>query len=206
MNNLFPNTSFLKQAALIVSCLFVFGCENDPNTIRALSEHKVMMDEGKNIQAFLSQNGKMRAKLTAPVLLRYTADTQFIEFPKSLHVNFFDSLGRVESQVDARYGKYFETQNKVYLRDSVIVFNMKGDTLRSPDLWWDQNSQRFYTDKQVRIKTKGDRIYGGMGLEAKQDLSDVIIKQPTGLVSEPSDTAKAAQPDSTARRDTSAGK
>src|SRR5438309_3650042 len=119
MNNRLNNRNVLKQAALFIGCLFVFGCENDPNTIKALTEQKVMIDEARQVQAYLSQSGKMRARLTAPLMLRYSADTQYIEFPKHLHVNFFDSLGRVESQVDARYGKYFETQSKVYLRDSV---------------------------------------------------------------------------------------
>ena len=31
-----------------------------------------------------------------------------------------------------RYGKYFENLDKVYLRDSVIVITVKGDTLEKP--------------------------------------------------------------------------
>ena len=98
---------------------------------------------------------------------------------------FFDSLGKEQSRLDAHYGKYMETLNKAYLRDSVVVANATGDTLWTPDLWWDQNTQRFYTDKKVRIYRKGDRIYGGLGLEAKQDLSDILIRQPTGVVNVP---------------------
>ena len=85
------------------------------------------------------------------------------------------------SHVDALYGKYFENLNKVYLRDSVVVYNTQGDTLRCPDLWWDQNSQRFYTEKDVRIR-KGQDIFFGKGLEAKQDLTEINIKRATGRV------------------------
>ncbi len=95
---------------------------------------------------------------------------------------FFDSASKEQSRLDARYGKYFESLNKAYLRDSVVVANVNGDTLWTPDLWWDQNTQRFYTDKKVRVYRNGDRIYGGQGLEAKQDLSDIIIRQITGTV------------------------
>ena len=87
------------------------------------------------------------------------------------------------------YGKYLETQSKVYLRDSVIAFNVKGDTLRSPDLWWDQNTRKFYTDKVVRFKSATKVIYGGKGFEADQDLSHYTIFQPTGIIIVPDSMA-----------------
>ncbi|GAA4741527.1 hypothetical protein GCM10023229_21100 [Flavisolibacter ginsenosidimutans] len=160
----------------------LLGCENDPDIVNQKNDRKPNLEEAYNIQSFLSQNGNLRAKLTSPFMLRYAMDTSYLEFPKTLHVNFFDSTGKVESQVDALYGKYFETRNKVYLRDSVVVFNVKGDTLRSPDLWWDQNTKKFYTDNFIRLRTKDKRLYGGKGFEADQDLNRWTIFQPTGII------------------------
>ena len=67
-----------------------------------------------------------------------------------------------------------------FLKDSVVVYNIKGDTLRSSELWYNQALQKYYTDTPVWIHTKDKRIYGEKGLEAAQDLSWYIIKQPTG--------------------------
>jgi LPS export ABC transporter protein LptC len=189
MINKLPHNIFL-QAAFIWSCLFVYGCENDPQDIRNNSSSRSMVEEVTGVQSLISQNGVPRALLKAPYMLRYSADTSFLEFPKSLHVQFFDGSGKVESQLDAKYGKYYESRSTVYLRDSVIVFNNSGDTLRSPDLWWDQNTKRFYTDKQVSVKTKSKQIFGGKGLEADQDLTRWTIFQPTGFVIVP-DNMKA---------------
>lgn len=162
--------------------MFFFSCENDPAVVGTGNERKANVEEGRNIESLLTQNGKPKAKLISPFMLRYTLDTTYIEFPKTLHVNFFDSLGKTESQVDALYGKYFETRNLVYLRDSVVVFNVKGDTLKSPDLWWDQNTRKFYTEKNIRLRTKDKRLYGGKGFEADQDLTHWTIFQPTGTI------------------------
>ena len=181
MNKLFLYKYF-KQAAFLWSCLFVLGCENSQRSLNEWQEKRAMVEEAKDVQTLFSQGGKIRSRLTAPVMLRYSSDTIYVEFPQSLRMVFFDSVSRPQSQVDARYGKYFESLNKAYLRDSVVVANVNGDTLWTPDLWWDQNTQRFYTDKNVRIYRNGDRIYGGQGLEAKQDLSDIVIKQATGTV------------------------
>lgn len=172
-----PCFYLLRFILFLPFCLFFFGCENDMDDVIRENSRKPNIEEGYKIESFLSQNGSLRAKLIAPYMLRYTLDTTYIEFPKTLHVNFYDSAGKIESQVDALYGKYLETQSKVYLRDSVVVFNVKGDTLWTPDLWWDQNAQRFYTNNRVRIRRKDQRIIGGKGMEATQDLADITIYQ-----------------------------
>lgn len=183
MNNLSLKIVF-KPAAFILGCLFFYACENDQATIDMWTKPKALIEEAKDIESFLSQAGKVRAKLWAPYMLRYSGDTMYVEFTKSLRVNFFDSVGQVESHLKALYGKYYENLNKVYLRDSVLVYNIEGDTLRCPDLWWDQNTQQFYTDKNVWVK-KGNTTLTGTGMTAKQDLTDILIKQPAGLVDVP---------------------
>jgi LPS export ABC transporter protein LptC len=162
--------------------LFVYSCENDAGVINAWNEKVIMVEEAKNITSFFSQGGNRKAKLTAPLMLRYQADSVYVEFPKSLHVNFYNEQSQLESYLDAKYGKYMETQNKVLLRDSVIVINVSGDTLRTSELWWDQVAKIFYTDKQVRIVTADKRIRGGKGLEAAQDMTWYKIKYPEGTI------------------------
>ena len=171
MTKILLNYKIIFQAAIIGSCLFLYSCENDMDVVNDWTRKKVMVEEATNIESLFSQGGKLRAKLTAPLMLRVLADTVYVEFPKTLHVDFFDSTGKRESQLDARYGKYFQSLNKVFLKDSVVVANIKGDTLRCPELWWDQNTRKFYTDKLVRLKTVDKQIYGGRGMEADQDLT-----------------------------------
>jgi LPS export ABC transporter protein LptC len=185
MNNFFLNKIFMKMAAIVCSCFFFLSCENDQKAIDEMMKPKAMIEEAKNIESYLSQGGMLKAKLWAPYMLRSSSDTTFVEFPKSLHVDFFDSTGKTDSHLDAMYGKYYETLNKVYLRDSVLVFNFQGDSMRSPDLWWDQNTQRIYTDKKVWVKKGGTTLTGQNGMDARQDLSDINIKQVTGPIDLP---------------------
>lgn len=176
---------FLRTAAIVCSCFFFLACENDQKTIDDLTRPKATIEEAKNIETYLSQGSVMKAKLVAPYMLRSSSDTTFVEFPKSLHVDFFDSTGKVDSHLDSKYGKYFESLNKVYLRDSVLVYNLQGDSMRSPDLWWDQNTQRIYTDKKVWVRKGGTILNGQNGMESRQDLSDIHIKQVTGPIDVP---------------------
>jgi len=185
MNKEFKNIDQIFPIAALLCCFFIFSCVNDPKQIEDLTKKNIMIDEGKNIVSYLSQKGELKAKLTAPVMNRYATDktdTVYYVFPNSLHSDFYDSTGKLESYLDSKHGKYFQTLNKVYLWDSVVVINLKGDTLKSPDLWWDQNTKMFYTDKVADYRTKSQKIIGSKGAEAKQDLTYITFKETTGTL------------------------
>ncbi len=168
-------------AAFLTGCFFVCSCENDMEEVRNLSKKRIGIEEAHNIESYLSQNGMVKARLTAPVMLRYQLDTPKTEFPKSLHVNFFNDSLKIESELNARYGSYFENENKVFLRDSVVVYNITGDTLHTQELYWDQRKESFYTDKNVIIHKPDQKIYG-KGLIADQSFKNITIRNPTGFM------------------------
>ena len=120
-------------AAITIGCFFVSSFENDISVVQNLNKKQATVEEGKQIESYLSEAGKVKAKLTAPLMLRYQ-DSAKVEFPKSLHVDFYNDSTKVESKLSAKYGRYLENDNKVFLRDSVVVFNMKGDTLFCKEL------------------------------------------------------------------------
>src|SRR5258705_6649043 len=178
MNSLF---AIIKKnffaAALVTGCCFASGCENDPKVVDELTKEITEVEEARNVESYLSQEGMMKAKLTAPTMLRVLVrDSPYVEFPKALHVDFYNDSAKIETWLDSKYGKYFESMDKVYLRDSVIVINVKGDTLRAPDLWWDQKTRMFYTDSVAEYHAVDKHIYGGKGLVATQDMSEVTFK------------------------------
>ena len=182
MNSFSSYKKILYAAALLTGCCFVSACENDEKKIAEYTKNVVMKEEATTVVSYLSQSGKMKAKLTAPLMFRVADDTVYVEFPNTLHVDFYNDSTKVETWLDSKYGKYYENLGKVYLRDSVVVITMKGDTLRSPDLWWDQNTKLFYTDKYAIYHGMGRSIYGGKGLVATQDLKSLTFNQPTGTV------------------------
>ena len=177
----------LMSLSILYSSVFItvffYSCENDRKAVDALTRNVVLKDVAINVQTLFSQNGKMKAHLTAPLMIKAPAlDSPYVEFPKNLHVDFYNDSMEIETFLDCKYAKYFETLGKVYLRDSVIVITMQGDTLKTPDMWWDQNQKIFYTDKYAEYYSISKTIYGGKGLRATQDLRSVQFKYPTGTI------------------------
>src|SRR5688500_12417714 len=135
----------LLQAAFIIGCFFVISCENDIGEVNEFMKKRTGIEEAVDVNSYMSQDGVMKARLTAPYMLRYLADpdkssdSAYVEFPRTLHVDFYDDSSKIESTLDALYARYRENENKVFLKDSVVVINiLKGDTLRTNELWWDQ--------------------------------------------------------------------
>jgi LPS export ABC transporter protein LptC len=177
-------------AVLFMSCFAFYGCENDVTKIPNLGDKRTALDVGHNIESYLSQGGKVKGRLTAPLMYIYQADSPYTEFPKTLHIDFYNDSLIKESQLDARYGKYREWEKKVFLKDSVVVINvLKGDTLRCDELWWDQTTQKIYTNKPARYSQKDKFVnYGKNGLEAKQDLSNLVFYNNSGTLPVPKDS------------------
>ena len=175
---------YFLAAALLLGCFFVItSCENSQEEVDQLFKKKIAIEEGKTIESYLSQSGKVKAKLTAPYMLRYEADSAYIEFPRTLHVDFFDDSTKVESTVDARYAKYIEFDHKVLLRDSVLVISLRnGDTLRTQELWWDQDKQQFYTTKPAHVYQRDKIIFAKNGLTASQSLTSYTFYEASGPV------------------------
>ena len=179
-------------ALLLLGAALFFAACSDKEKQTATHARQIVPEEALNIESLLSEpytdsthqlSAKVKGKLTAPYMLRYQrTDTPYAEFPRTLHVDFYDANMQVESQMDALYGKYFDNQGKVFLRDSVVVKNIqKGDTVHCKELWWDQRSEKFTTDKAVRIYTK-DKILFGNGMEADQNFRWYTITHLTGTV------------------------
>ncbi len=175
-----------------MGCFFIWSCENDMQEVAQLSNKRIGIEEGKDIQSFLSQEGKVKARLRAPIMLRYQVDTPRVEFPKNLMVEFYDDSLQVESKLFSRYGEYKEHENKVFLRDSVIVYNRAGDTLRTNELYWDQNKAVFYTDKNVIIHKPDQKIYG-KGMIADQSFKWFTIHKPHNSFINVADSSFLAQ-------------
>lgn len=174
------------SAAFIIGCFFLFSCENDIKALKELDAKKVGVEEAKMVVVNYSLGGKKKAVLVSPLMFRVQEAVPYIEFPKTIHVDFFDASGMIESKLDARYAKYKETESNVFLKDSVRVINILGDTLYCNELNWDlkKTGAEFYTDKPVRIRTR-TQIIDGIGMEAKQDFSEWHIIRPVGFIKVP---------------------
>jgi hypothetical protein len=174
----------LKYAVFLLGCIFLYACENSKQEIDDLTKKNLEVEEAVNVDINYTLGGKAKATLKAPLMLRVQDTMPYIEFPKKLHVDFYNDPAKIESILDAHYAKYTESQSKILLKDSVRFMGLvNGDTLYCEELYWDRNRPlyQFYTDKPVQIRTKMQIIYG-TGFETSQDFKDKHVFNPTNTI------------------------
>lgn len=174
------NMIFICVVAWSLSFVLLSSCENTDKEIQEMNSRGLGVEEIKNADINYTIGGKAKAKLLSPLMLRVQMNVPYVEFPNTLHVDFFNDTAGVDSRLDARYGKYLELESKVFLKDSVVVINVLGDTLYCDELWWDRSrvGSEFYTDKPVRIRRKME-VINGTGMQAAQDFKNWVILDPS---------------------------
>lgn len=145
------------------------------------SPDEATIEIGKKIELLYSNEGKVRARLIAPELLRHRIKIPFTEMPNGLKMYFYNDSMVSESKLTARYGITYEKSNEMIVRDSVIVINLKGEKLETEELIWNEQTQKITSTKFVKIQTSDEIIYGD-GLEANSDLTNYKIKKIRGTI------------------------
>jgi LPS export ABC transporter protein LptC len=174
------------RACSFLLLLFFAACENDiavVNSITSAMEKQLPLESGKNVEVLYSDSAVVRAKLTTPVMDRYTGKKNFMEMPKGMLIIFYNNLGLEENRLKADYGIVHDNDKgpeKMEAKRHVLVINAKGDKLETEHLTWNANTKEIYTDEFVKITTKEEVIWGD-GLKANQDFSKYEILHPKGV-------------------------
>ena len=63
---------------------------------------------------------------------------------------------------------------------NVHIQNLKGEKFDTQLLYWDQNKQKVYSDRFIRIE-QPDRIITGRGFDSNQQMTVYTIHKPEGV-------------------------
>ena len=185
MISLFKHSAF---PAVFFLGIALISCENDLSDVEAVSSIKNTMplETAKKIEIIYSDSARVKARVLSPVLYHFdNVENPYYEMPRGVLVTFYESAGDtllVESTLSSRYAIRYEKRQVMEVSDSVVVLNKKGEKLNTEHLVWDENTQRIYSDKFVKITTRDKVIYGD-GFESNQDFSSYRIFKIKGVVS-----------------------
>ena len=158
------------------------ACENDVKEVEKYSSKVNYPDQAvKDAEILYSTYAKVIFKLNAPVLHQYSGEKAYNEMPEGVHVQVFDSLQNVTTDLTANYAIQLESEDRMEAKDDVVVINEKGEKLNTEHLVWDQKTQQITSDVFVKITT-ASQVLMGDGLIANQDFTDYRILKPRGII------------------------
>lgn len=177
-------STIMKYIILIIVTLLFSSCENDLKKVEkiASNEASLPVETSLDVELIYSDSSIVRAKLRTPILKLYKVNNAYHEMPNGLYVEFYGPNNTLESTLSAKYGRKFQNQGIIEVRDSVVVINNKGERLDTERLIWNEKTKKIYTKSFVRITTLKDIMFGD-GMEANQNFTNYRIFKYRGSIS-----------------------
>ena len=162
---------------------FLFSCENNKiEEIKKITEDQNhLIESAENIEMRYSENGNIKAILSAPELTKNRTEKPYSEFNKGVTVKMYDESFNQVSTLTANYGIKYDKEEETIVKNNVIVTNKMGEKLETEKLIRNDKTGALKTDEFVKITTLTEIIYG-MGLEANEDFSYYKIDSMTGVI------------------------
>ncbi len=151
--------------------------------------------DAQQVTTLISDSGVTRYRITSREWQIYDkADPAYWEFPKGIYLEQFDNALNISSTLRADYAYYNEKEEIWRLAGNVYATNVNGEEFETPELFWNQKTERVYSDSAISItqpptptalQTEGDNAKGsvikGVGFESNQDMTRYTIRRPTGI-------------------------
>lgn len=168
-------TRFVNILLLAIS-VSLFSCKE--SEIKEPVEYTGPLRKIKDVELFYTEKNTVKVKMVAADVYEFENGDR--EFPKGLYIEFYNEFGKMESTLRSNHAYFFKKENQWRGRGKVEVKNIeKNEQLNTEELFWKPADEKIFTEKFVTIRQQGDVIYG-QGLEAKQDMSDYVIKKVVG--------------------------
>ena len=186
----------MMRGLLAIALLIFAGCSDSEK--KAIVKKKKGAFESaefaEKVTIEYTDSGKLRARVYSPILMAVKAKRNpYLLMKKGLKVDFYDEKGVLESYMTAEYGISYMDEKKVIVRRNVEILNIKGETLNTEELVWDQQTGVIRTDKFVKI-TVQDQITTGTGLISNQAFTDWEIINYSGTINLPNDKKPRPRP------------
>ncbi len=171
----------LKSVLTVLSIITLFACEGNYKNVQKLNlKDGAPVAEGKNVNLFYTDSGRVVTNLLAPRLLDYSNfEFAYQEFPEGVEVHFFDKTE--ESTVKSDYAIRFNETGIVDLRKNVVLTTADGNVLNAEQLYWDQKNKWVFTDQPYRITFSDGSYNDGARFDANEDFTIFLSRKNDGV-------------------------
>ena len=173
-----------KLQGVLFFCVLALGaCSNSPEELERLRDNEQAgVERATEVQILYSDSAVLRVRINAPLMLNHLDPAKpRREFPEGVKVLFFNEVEQPTSQLTSRYAEYFEVERKVFLRDSVVVWNDQDERLETEELVWNEMDSTITSTKFVKITSPNQIIYG-YGFRSNAQFSKWEIDRVRGTV------------------------
>jgi len=169
---------------IIAGMALLTGCENDLKDIQKISAAEVNkpIEKYTDVDVIYSDSARVKAHMTAPIMINYKVKKPYTEMPKGVKVIFYDNNLQETSTIKADQGVYREEEKLIELHKNVVGTNAKGDTFSSDELIWDQNTRQIHSSQAVHVKLADGSVTDGTSFVSDENFNHWTMEQGRGII------------------------
>ncbi|MFD2516956.1 LPS export ABC transporter periplasmic protein LptC [Salinimicrobium flavum] len=179
------NFTYRKIIGSIVTTFVVamlFSCEGNLKGVREMEmPEDAPQAIGIGINLKYTDSGKVVATLKSARMRDFSNKRfPYREFPEGLEVEFFDE-NKKSNTVTANYGVIYDQTGLIDLQGNVVVITSDSTELTADQLYWDQNNNWVFTDRENTIRFKNGAVNEGQGFDSNQEFSNFRSRTNVGV-------------------------
>ena len=168
-------------STIVMLFLFSACAKEQPMTSAITNRDSVPIMITRDVSSYISDSGVVRYKIiTEEWKVFDRLDPSHWSFEQGIYLERFDDSLNVEAVIVADTAYYYDKQELWELRGDVHIENIQDEQFDTQLLFWNQKSERVYSDRYIRIRQQ-KRIITGVGFTSNQDFTDYTIKQTQGI-------------------------
>lgn len=172
---------FCKSIIVLAGTIMLLSCKNDIRKVSRITDQEQLPEmSGENLVMTYSDSARIKYKMYTPLYYKiHTEKEEYDEFPKGIHVIYYDTDGSVLGEIRSKYAKNHIQEGLWEARNQVVVENSEGKKLETELLFWDTAKQWIYSDRYTRLTDGNNILESSEGFESDQNLRNPVFKNIT---------------------------
>ena len=168
--------------ATVMFVLFPACSGGEKNLAEAITERDSLPSmKTLGVTTLISDSGVTRYRVNTEEWMMYDRKKpSYWAFEKGVYMEQFDSIFNVEASIKADTAYYYDKERLWKLIGNVDIQNRKGERFNTELLYWNEATQKVYSDKFIRIQ-QPDRIITGHGYDSNQPMPIYTIRNIEGI-------------------------
>lgn len=173
----------IKSIAVTFCSVMLFSCTNNTQKVRDfLADKNLPLGIAREANHVYKDSGRITSKLITPIMLDFSNRDEhpYNEFPNGIKIINFEKNTIDSVTITGKYAITYSKTSISEIRGKVLVVNHTDRSiLKTEQLFWDEKTKYFVSEKAFMLIKENDTIYG-IGFESKDDLSEHLAKKTTG--------------------------
>jgi LPS export ABC transporter protein LptC len=169
----------IVNIAVVLSIAMFFSCTNSAKEVRDfLADKNLPIGEAYDIDHKHTDSGRIDVKMKD---FANRENHPYSEFPEGIKIISIEQNGD-STTIEGGYAKSYTKTEVSEIKGNVVIYNYgQKKKLVTQQIFWDQKTHYFFTEKKFTFYTLTDTI-NGFGFEASEDLKHWWVKNQSGVI------------------------